>query len=580
MILTILRIMFLWFLLAGIFMFVHYKFKIKKEFVIPITFLVVILILFLASLLNVIKIVTILIYLFGLFGYYYLFIKKKLNKDFLKEFYDYKTIIIGSLILFVTIISYCLEFTSYDNFSHWALISKQLFMHDCLPSFEYNADDFTTYPPGSALFIYFIGLLVGKTEHAMILGQAYLIIGILSSLMVLFKDKNKLLSSILFIVFTLFIFVSNVVITDLLIDTLLGVLGILSVLFAYYYRDNIKKAGILLAMMSCVFIIFKNSGFLFITMNVLLMLIIGFRNKNIKKSLLYIVLMLLCAAGFFYLWQHHLLMVYYDQSGLTTKHSISVANAMKNLGQNGYENSLAVIDVYLKNFININNLINWYMIGINIVLILLICLYKNNRKNIFKVLILCDVLYLCYWAAYGVLYVLSMPFAEAIVLACYNRYMMSCIIVLIGIVLIAVYELCVDKKSKICLTCFIILFIFLIFNNGINRPYSLIGVDYYKGSERENIQKIIKENDLESYKQDNLIVYMEECSLETYISYMFRYELLKRNVRAACGNIDFSTINEETVIFVPNNNKEIIEKFDDDNFEKIKTKFYKYTPSN
>lgn len=569
MIITCLRIILLWISLFGICMFANYKFKIKKEFTLPITFLCIILILFLSSLLNVIKLCSILIFLFGLFGYCYLFIKKKLGIKFVKDFFDYKFLIIGILILFVTIISYLLEFTHYDNFSHWALLSKQLFLHNSLPSFEYSIDEFTTYPPASSLFIYFVGLIVGKTEHAMILGQTYLIVGLLSALTVLFKNKNKVLSCVLLVIFTLYVLISNVLITDLLVDTVLGVLGIVSVLFAYYYRDNIKKAGILLGIMSCVFIIFKNSGFLFIAMNVLLLLILGFRNKEIKKTLLYIGVSSLCVAGLFYLWQKHLLLVYYEDTGQITKHSISITNAVRNLTSTGYENTMNVVSVYLNNFFNIHCLINWYIMGINLFLILLVFVYKNRRKDVFKVLILCDVLYLLYWLSYGVLYVLSMPYEEAVTLACYNRYMMSCILVLFGIMYILVYDLLSEKRGNIGLIVLIVVFLLLLFKNGINSPRTLIGFDYYEGSERQQIQKIIKENDFYKYPNDELVVFMDKCSLESYATYVFRYELFKHNVSAVCGEIELSKIKDNTVIIVPDIDDNRLKQLNESNITKI-----------
>lgn len=577
MIITILRIFLLWISLLGIFMFSHYKFNVKKEFTMPLTFVFIILILFIASLLNILKLCSLLIFLFGLFGYYYLFIKKKVGKEYLKEFFDYKALVICLIVIFVTIISYCLEFTHYDNFSHWALLSKQLFLHNSLPSFEYSVDEFTTYPPASSLFIYFVGLIVGKTEHAMILGQTYLIVGLLSALTVLFKHKNKILSCILFIIFTLYVLVSNVLITDLLVDTVLGVLGIVSVLFAYYYRDNIKKAGILLGVMSCVFIIFKNSGFLFIAMNVLLMLILGFRNKKIKSCLLYIGISILCVAGLFYLWQKHLLLVYYEDTGQITKHSISITNAVRNLTSTGYENTMNVISVYLNNFFNINCLINWYMIGINLFLILLIFVHKGRRKDVFKVLILCDVLYLLYWLSYGVLYVLSMPYEEAIALACYNRYMMSCILVLFGIIYILVCDLASEKIEKIGLIMLIIIFAFLLFKNGMNSPRTLVGFDYYEGSERQQIQNIIKGNDFYKYPNDELVVFMDKCSLESYATYVFRYELFKHNVSVVCGTIDVSKLKDNTVIIVPDIDDNRLEQLKENNITKIDKDVFRVT---
>ncbi len=570
---TILRILLLWISLFGIFLFVHNKFKVKKEFAMPITFLSIILILFVASLLNILKLCSLLIFLFGLGYLAYLFIRKKISIDFIKKSFDYKTILVLVLIIFVSIISYRLTFTSYDNFSHWALIVKQLFLHDTLPSFQYSVDEFTTYPPASALFIYFVGLIAGKSEYAMIMGQSYLLIGIVSALTVLFKDKNKIICSILYIVFNLYLFVCNVLISDLLVDTLLGAFGILSVVLAYYYRDNLKKACIYLGILSCVFIILKNSGFLFIGLNILLILLIGIRNKKLKLACGYSAVILLCVAAIFYLWQQHLLLVYYGDTGQITKHSISITNAVRNITSNGYEESLTIVIAYLNNFINLNSLINWYIIGINLALIILICLYKERRKDIFKVLILCDILYLGYWAVYGLLYVLSMPYEEAVALASYNRYLMSCIIVLLGILLVLLFEICDDKKGTIILIITILIFSFLIFENKMNKPGPLIGIDSYENSERQQIQNIIKEYDFNKYPNNEIVLLMD-CSLSSYSTYVLRYELYRHNVQTTCNNISDSKLKEETIIIIPTENKNLVKQLDKFNTKKIDENTY------
>lgn len=547
---TILRIILLWISLCGIFLFIYNKFKVKKEFVMPITFLLIILILFVSALLNVLKLCSLIIFLFGFCNIAYLFIRKKLSL----KIFNYKVLLIGGLILFVSIIAYNLTFTAYDNFSHWALVVKQLFLYDTLPSFEHSVDEFTTYPPASALFIYFISLIVGKSEQAMIMGQSYLLIGIVSSLLVLFKDNNKIISSVLYIIFNLYLFVCNVLISDLLVDTLLGAFGILAIVFAYYYRDNLKKASIYLGILSAVFIILKNSGFIFIGLNILLVLLIGIRNKKIKLSLLYILVILIGVGAVFYLWQKHLLLVYYGDTGQITKHSISLTNALGNIAGKGYEKSLDIINVYLNNFINLHSLINWYMIGINVFLIFLICLYRE--KNIFKVLVLCNLLYLGYWFIYGALYVLSMPYDEAIALASYNRYLMSCIIVLLGIVLVLLLEICNDKKGKLILIFTTLVFGLLIFKNQMNEPWALIGIDSYQGSERQKIQKIIKNNNFNKYPNDEIIL-LTDCSLSSYATYVLRYELYRHNVSTVCGSVD--NIKENTIVITKNKSK--LDKF-------------------
>ena len=75
----------------------------------------------------------------------------------------------------------------YDNFSHWALIVKSMSLTNSFPSFKTDVIMFTSYPPGSAVFIYYFIKLVGVTESNAIFAQILLI---LASITTIFNWKN------------------------------------------------------------------------------------------------------------------------------------------------------------------------------------------------------------------------------------------------------------------------------------------------------------------------------------------------------------------------------------------------------
>ena len=147
--------------------------------------------------------------------------------------------------------------------------------------------------------------------------------------------------------------------------------------------------------------------------------------------------------------------------------------------------------------------------------------------------------------------------------------MMSCILVLFGIMYILVYDLLSEKRGNIGLIVLMVVFLLLLFKNGINSPRTLIGFDYYEGSERQQIQKIIKENDFYKYPNDELVVFMDKCSLESYATYVFRYELFKHNVSAVCGEIELSKIKDNTVIIVPDIDDNRLKQLNESNITKI-----------
>ena len=64
----------------------------------------------------------------------------------------------------------------YDNFSHWANIVQSLFNRNALPNFEVDIVEFKSYQPGTACFIYLVGMIMGKTEGVMVVAQNYIFI--------------------------------------------------------------------------------------------------------------------------------------------------------------------------------------------------------------------------------------------------------------------------------------------------------------------------------------------------------------------------------------------------------------------
>ena len=552
----------------GLTIFIKEKLKIEKEFSYAITVIILVLILFLSAILNILKICTIILHLFGFIYLIYNIIKNKKKLFNL----DYKMIIIILFILYLTLLGSTMTFTAYDDFSHWALIVKQLFTYDALPSFEYNVVDFTTYPPASALFIYYFGSFVGRTETSMIIGQLYFTFVFLTPLMIFIKKDNKIFNSIIFILFSLFIINCNTPLVDLFVDTVLGTMGIVSCTIAYFYRKNLKKAFILLTIISCGFVILKNVGLLFVAFDILLLLILGFYNKKAKKSLKYIVFLLVVVFSVFLLWQQHLKMVYPGNTGVTTKHSISLVNFKRTVSKNGIGNSKAVAVKYYTNIKKIKtDSVLHYLIGINALLVLSMILSKKYKEHL-KIILLIDVLYFCYWFCLGILYIISMPYDEAIRLACYGRYMMSSIIVLFGITFITIAELDLKniKYNKIYNVSLIVLVIGLKYFNSTNSYKDLFNFDGTSHKELDKVKKIVKDYPLDKYADKKKIVYFD-CDFPTFYYYMLKYEYFSKDFDIACNLLDTSNIENGSIIFTPEG---IMDLSNDKNVFKIKDNVY------
>ncbi len=541
----LLRLILFWFSYIGIIRFVKDRLKIECDFSLGITTLLLIIILFLASILNILKLVSFALFILGIL-YNIIFAFKQLKNKH-KIQLNYKIIFIVVFFIYLTFIATQFKFSGYDNFSHWALMAKQLFTYDALPSFEYGLVDFTTYPPASSLFIYYVGLIAGRVETSMIIGQLYLTFIFLTPLMAFFKEKTKKSNVVLFSLLTLFILNCNIALMDLMVDTLLGSLGIFSCCIAYYYRNDLKKVFLYLTLTSSIFMILKNSGVLFIAFNVILLFIVGVYNKKIKKSILYGTLLLLIAFSFFVLWQQHLKMVYPGETGVTTKHSISLANFRRTISKNGIEQTKKVGMKYLSSFANVkDNIILYYLGAINILIIIMMFVSKKY-KELLRTLLFIDLMYVGYWACLGIMYILSMPYEEAIRLASYSRYMMSCIIIFFGIIGIITFELNSNKNKlyNITLCCFILSSIY--FNPFSNYQYFYRGNDH---SEIDEIEKIVEKYPIDEFKENNVYLYLD-CEFTSYYHWLLRYKYFQNNVSVKCGTTDTTALESEAIAIVP-----------------------------
>ena len=70
---------------------------------------------------------------------------------------------LAAIIYFFILMQGC-HFTSYDNFSHWATVVKDMLAVNRMPNFEDSIIRFQSYPLGSSLFIYYICKIIGTSD--------------------------------------------------------------------------------------------------------------------------------------------------------------------------------------------------------------------------------------------------------------------------------------------------------------------------------------------------------------------------------------------------------------------------------
>lgn len=522
-----------WISIFGYLLFFKKKTKLPYELLLPIIFSVIGITMFLAGILNIMITMTLLICLTGIV----LFIQKMIKKEFeLKKLLNANFIIFLIVFMYISIVCSRMQLLHYDNFSHWGLIIKNMFLDNRLPNFENPLIMFKTYQPGSACFIYYFGFLAGKTEGSMIVAQNYMVIAYLFSLFAFTnkktKNKNSYILKVLLIAFYIFILFGNVIFNELLVDTLISAMSISSFAIMYHFKDNLKKAYIYNLPILVFLFLVKNTGIVLVGFSCLGLIYLGYRNKQIKKGWIYAILTGIITVAFFYIWSKHVSYVY-GYSSLSSKHSLTPNNIIGELRNKGFANIIEFCKIYMKHFIDIvNNVSNKYMIGINIVIVSMITLFKKHKKYFITCLVMSNIIYFIYYIVLGVMYLLSMPWEEAVILASFDRYMLTIIFIIIGLVLlfffnIVIKEKIISKKSIIISSCLIISILFITFKYYVTDYKLFVGNLNYENSTAHKYDEILGTRYYKADTDTFFYVYVSDLTNNDYgyTIFLTRYKL-------------------------------------------------------
>lgn len=208
-----------------------------------------------------------------------------------------------------TIINKGRIFTLYDEFNHWAIITKNMYMYNTFGTNVESIVTFNEYPPLTAIFQYFFLSVKGVfCEETIITAHNILYFSVIITIMKNVnwdKSLKKLLGIVPIVVFLPMIFIKEFYL-NILVDGILGILFAIAI-YEHYERDEnlefryikifasllmlslIKTSGIALAILSFVIILIK---------------IITERkyNENLKKELIILLVFTIITALFISAW--------------------------------------------------------------------------------------------------------------------------------------------------------------------------------------------------------------------------------------------------------------------------------------
>ncbi len=566
MVITILKLIATIFSFIGICIFIYKKTKININFLPILTIGVITIVMFIGGIINILDHTCLGLILFGIYNFIQqviIFIKKnKINRNII-NLTNYIGIIVTTIIF--SLVAYSLRnmiYFEYDNFTHWGLILKEMFKINSLPDMQ-TIIEFKLYPPGTALFIYYITRIFGFKESYTIIAQAFMLFMGILPIFTFYsfgrenknKNKNKKIlntiwNSITYILILIIILSLNPYrhLENLLVDVVLATTALTSTLSIIYYKKDINKMLISQLIFSILIILIKNSGVIFIIFNTILALIYVLKynlmyNESKKKAIINIVIIfVIIPIIIFFLWSRYTVKAYQTKYVGASTHAMSPINYYKNLIT---KDSNLIKEISFK---VIKESVNLKAIGTAIetlviiqIFILLQLIYfvirKDKRwKNIFKLILYINGIYFTYILGLLLMYIFSMPVPEAKVIAGFHRYETTIVIYILGIVfskLISIENTGNNRNEKAgeiykYITISILIISLLVLNkNNIN----IFKRNNIIDEKRIVIENLLEDNiELRDKKNKTLIYSNYSQNLRGYITRIVRYILLNRNI--------------------------------------------------
>jgi hypothetical protein len=353
--------------------------------------------------------------------------------------------------LFMGVVLYISPLIHYDNYTHWALIVKFMTYAGRLPGAHDSLVTYTSYPPGTALFITRVVKLIGFTAGNMLVAQFMLIWASLYALFGVLKDKSRGLFSLLlcFIIAISNVFNIAIRMNNLLVDYILPVLAVAGVAAVYVYRQKTWWQLSSVALIGASILLVKNSGTFYV---VVMVVYLGQQVAHVAtgpwwQKMARTVGTMAAASGLAYLpfawWNWHI-----KHTFTLSKHEISATAYKSQLAHETTAQILGIAKKMVMTLLSGQSLSANGILLLNVALIigwLVIRLWCKRRNVLFKTTLWLDVMFVLYVISLFGMYVLAMPYNETKLLDGYERYMSS--IVIFGLFLAAMVAVVVMDES-------------------------------------------------------------------------------------------------------------------------------------
>lgn len=469
-------------------------------------------IMFLAGILNCLKVAAILLWLGGVFRG---FLARPWSQKSGMKKYDYGCLLFFCLLcgLFALRIAGCIP-THYDAFSHWLTVVRETMYLSQFPSFRSSMIMFQSYPTGMAGFVFFVCKLAGYySEGMMLFCQAILMAASLCTFLA-FCRRITITNLVVILLGGIFCLIANsgTAIIEPLADTLVSTLSIAVLASVVYYREKPTQALWASLPVQVFLVTVKNSGLFMIFFNTALFAMYALKSARqryagcawkhcLKQTSLHLGIPL----SVFFLWERHVEYVF--KAGMSAKHSVSLTNYLNELGSKSIETVLEILTVYIDRFFAWNESWELMLILECIILVIFVTGYdwKGNKIRV-GLSVAGGILaaYCLFMIGLAAMYLVSMPYPEAVTLAGYSRYEMTILIYLVGATMLYILVFLNDlERSKLGVLQRLVIIAgisLVLLTQGKDITGLLVKTDNYEGSHRQYLEQIKEEYQLPEYR--------------------------------------------------------------------------------
>lgn len=341
---------------------------------------------------------------------------------------------VGSLLFFALLLQG--KLTHYDNFSHWAIVLKQMLSTDAFPGVASDLIDFKNYPLGVSSFLYYVCRFAGHAQSTMIIAQGMLIFSCFYAMFGVISEKKRFLLYA-FLGFggsTLSLFNITIRINNLLVDFLLPIYTLAIFAAVYHYRKDIKRACMAVLPLAGFLTVIKSTGIIFAGIGLAFLVYTwAVQQKKNHQNGGWVLIGTLCGSMVPYLgWSLHMATAF---QGIENKFDVSASNLQNMETGKSLDQIQDIISLFIKAVTDISTrptlgILLFHLVAIGASIYAAVVLKK--KWNLWKVLLSLDVIVLLYYVGILGLYIYSMPLDEAMQLAGFERYASSIVVLFAG----------------------------------------------------------------------------------------------------------------------------------------------------